>query len=72
MGIYNLSNFLAGAVSGAVITKVVEFDWSTVNVTAIGMPTTFGAIYSLLAVLTLLTMVRVHQKVGRMERAGAQ
>jgi DHA2 family metal-tetracycline-proton antiporter-like MFS transporter len=72
MGIYNLSNFLAGAVSGAVITKVVEFDWSTINVTAIGMPTTFGAIYSLLAVLTLLTMVRVHQKVSRMERATAQ
>jgi MFS transporter, DHA2 family, metal-tetracycline-proton antiporter len=62
MGIYNLTNFLAGAISGAVMSKTVEFDWSRWNVLAVQHPSTYGTIYFLLAALAGLNMWLIHRK----------
>ncbi|MNI97018.1 hypothetical protein D3C73_1555870 [compost metagenome] len=62
MGIYNLTNFLAGAISGAVMSKTVEFDWSGWNVLAIQHPSTYGTIYFLLAALAGLNIWLIHRK----------
>lgn len=65
MGIYNLNNFLAGAISGAVLTKAIEFDWSTWNLAALGVPSTFGTVYGLLAVLVIMNIVWVYAKLEK-------
>jgi DHA2 family metal-tetracycline-proton antiporter-like MFS transporter len=69
MGIYNLFIFMAGAISGAVMSKVVEFSWSAVNFTAVGVPTTFGTVYFVLAGLAVINICWVYWKIGRQETA---
>ncbi len=69
MGIYNLIIFMAGAISGAVMSKVVEFNWGSVNFTTVGVPTTFGTVYFSLAVLAVLNIGWVYLKIGRQEAA---
>jgi DHA2 family metal-tetracycline-proton antiporter-like MFS transporter len=69
MGIFNLVNFMSGAISGAVLSKVVEFDWRTVNFTAVGAPSTYGTVYFTLAVLAVLSIGWVYLKIGRQEAA---
>ncbi|WP_010277658.1 MFS transporter [Paenibacillus senegalensis] len=60
MGIYNLVNFLAGSISGAVLSKAIEFDWSWANVTAVGTPLTYGAVYMVLSIMALLNIGGVY------------
>ncbi|MDF2963920.1 MAG: arabinose efflux permease family protein [Paenibacillus sp.] len=67
MGVYNLVNFLAGAISGAVMSKAVEFDWALMNLTAVSAPTTYGAIYSALAILAVINIIWVYRKIERQE-----
>ncbi|NHN29550.1 MFS transporter [Paenibacillus agricola] len=69
MGIYNLIIFMSGAISGAVMSKVVEFNWGSVNFTAVSVPTTFGTVYFSLAVLAVLNIGWVYLKIGRQEAA---
>ncbi|XEC96283.1 MFS transporter [Paenibacillus tarimensis] len=65
MGIYNLLNFLAGAISGAIVSKAAEFDWRWLNVTAIEMRSTFGSVYFLLAFIVLFNIAWVAAKVEK-------
>nr|WP_275984013.1 MFS transporter [Paenibacillus hamazuiensis] len=65
MGVYNLVNFLAGAISGSVLTKAIEFDASSLNFTSLGQPTTFGAVYFVLGLLALADMLWVFWKLER-------
>lgn len=60
MGIYNLVNFLAGSISGAVLSKAIEFDWSWANITAVGTPLTYGAVYMVLGVLAVMNIGGVY------------
>lgn len=69
LGVYNLLNFLAGAISGAVLSKAIEFDWGALNITAIGVPTTFGTVFLLLAMLSLIDMLWVRFKLETRENA---
>jgi DHA2 family metal-tetracycline-proton antiporter-like MFS transporter len=55
MGVYNLFNFMAGAISGSVMSKLIEFDLSGLNALALVRPSTYGAIFLLLALLIALT-----------------
>ncbi|PZE21409.1 MFS transporter [Paenibacillus xerothermodurans] len=67
LGVYNLINFLAGAMSGSVLSKAIEFDWSSLNVTAAGARTTFGTVYLILAFLLLINMAWVYFKLEARE-----
>jgi DHA2 family metal-tetracycline-proton antiporter-like MFS transporter len=62
LGLYNLISFMAGAISGSVLSKAVEFDWSTLNVTAVGSHSTFGTVYFMLALLYIFNIVWVYFK----------
>ncbi|MFC3343386.1 MFS transporter [Paenibacillus abyssi] len=65
MGVFNLVNFMAGAISGAMVSKAAEFDWSVLNVTAVGMPSTYGTIYFILTLLTIINIVYILAKLDR-------
>lgn len=67
MGVYNLINFLAGSISGAVLSKTIEFDWSAGNITAVGTPSTYGTVYMILAVLGLVNIVWVYWGLRKIE-----
>jgi DHA2 family metal-tetracycline-proton antiporter-like MFS transporter len=67
MGIYNLVNFMAGAISGSVVSKLMEFDLSWLNAVNLVRPSTYGAICLLLALLIALTGLLAW---ARLERRG--
>lgn len=66
MGIYNLVNFLAGSISGAVLSKAIEFDWSAANILAVGQPLTYGAVFMILGVFALLNIGGIHKGLGKL------
>jgi len=68
MGVYNLLNFMAGAISGSIVSKMIEFDLSGLNVLALVRPSTYGAIFMLLALLIALTGLLAW---ARLDRRGA-
>ncbi|CAG7647851.1 Sialic acid transporter NanT [Paenibacillus solanacearum] len=65
MGVYNLVNFLSGAISGAVLSKAVEFDWKALNVNAVGAASTYGTVYLILAVILAVNLFLVRQKLEK-------
>lgn len=65
MGVFNLVNFLAGAVSGSIVSKLIEFDLVSWNIAAAGQSSTFGTIYMLLALLIALAALLVFARLER-------
>ncbi|CAG7646870.1 MFS transporter [Paenibacillus allorhizosphaerae] len=65
MGVYNLVNFLSGAISGAVLSKTVEFDWAALNVNAVGASSTYGTVYLILAGILVANIILVSMKLEK-------
>jgi len=72
MGMYNLVNFLSGAISGAIVSKLIEFDLSGLNAFALVQPSTYGAVYLLLALLIAMTGLLAYVRLERRPKPAVQ
>lgn len=74
MGIYGLSNFLWIAVSGTIVTKLVEFSqWPAINpLAAVGQSEIYSNIYLTFFVLTLLNLLFLYRFMYKPARDSAK
>ncbi|MBB6671531.1 MFS transporter [Cohnella nanjingensis] len=74
MGVVTLSNFMSGAVTGAIVSKIVDHTGAGAPLNPIaksGEAALFSNIYLFLAIITLITLAIVYAAFGRRQRAQA-